>query len=446
LHFDFDCALMIGMRRCTGSMKKEIRSYLWKGLVIFLCVTGVALALSTGVEAAVRPDQVSECKLVETKYEDLWGTRPIEEIYSCLKQRGLQICETFVPQLETFVTLRFVQEEGADCNNSAPMENVTIGGSGTYYATCSVGLNPDYSPPSRIYPASGGSDWCANLSSIGSIPVYERPPETNAEDSGSTCQIEGFWSFILCPTINLVAMAADSFSQMIEDKLAENRLIDNGNAAKIQTGWDKFRNIANVALAIVLVVIIIGTAIGGDGTGFFSNYSVKKALPRLVIGAIAVNVSFYVCLAAADVSQIVGAGIGDIINGLVSGDSANPDSPAGGTSGWAQFALSVTSAAIALTVTVAVIGVGPIAMIAILVILIVVLFFMLTLVLLAFRHLLLIGLVMISPLAFTAVILPNTESLFKKWWGMYWKLLMIYPIFVFIRAVCKEFSKLVGGW
>jgi hypothetical protein len=150
-------------------------------------------------------------------------------------------------------------------------------------------------------------------------------------------------------------------------------------------------------------------------------------------------------MAAADISQILGAGIHTIT-------STWAIQGTGGEAGWEPAAQAIaygfTTAGVAVTAVIAVAAIGPLslALILVIVLLLVLLFACLIIALITFRQLLLIALVIVSPLAFVAMILPNTESLFKKWWTMFWKLLIIYPIFVFIRTICKAFSLTVGGW
>ena len=57
----------------------------------------------------------------------------------------------------------------------------------------------------------------------------------------------------------------------------------------------------------------------------FSNYNVKKILPRLIIVAIAANVSYHICAAAVDISNILGANLRDLIAGFSGFDAPLPD-------------------------------------------------------------------------------------------------------------------------
>ncbi len=63
---------------------------------------------------------------------------------------------------------------------------------------------------------------------------------------------------------------------------------------------------------------------------------------------------------------------------------------------------------------------------------------------LAIRQVLIIILVITAPLAFVAWILPNTENLWKMWWGMLSKALMMYPLVLLIIAGGRIGAHLVG--
>ena len=58
-------------------------------------------------------------------------------------------------------------------------------------------------------------------------------------------------------------------------------------------------------------------------TGFgISNYGIKKMLPRLIIAAILVNLSIYICQIAVDLSNILGYGLRAGLGGIGDGISA----------------------------------------------------------------------------------------------------------------------------
>src|SRR5690606_36317242 len=69
--------------------------------------------------------------------------------------------------------------------------------------------------------------------------------------------------------------------------------------------WNNFRIIANIAF-----VIIFFFAIAANSFGFLlTPYDFKKTMPRLAIGFIGVQISFYVCGWLIDIFNILGAGV-----------------------------------------------------------------------------------------------------------------------------------------
>jgi len=59
------------------------------------------------------------------------------------------------------------------------------------------------------------------------------------------------------------------------------------------------------------------------------------------------------------------------------------------------------------------------------------------------RSVVLMLLVIISPLAFVAALLPNTEKWFQKWLNTYVQLLVIYPLFMAAWAACRGLQTII---
>lgn len=65
--------------------------------------------------------------------------------------------------------------------------------------------------------------------------------------------------------------------------------------------WQSFLNIANVMFVIAFIAIVFSqvTSIG------ISNYGIKKLLPKLIVVAILVNVSYFICQLVVDLSNLL---------------------------------------------------------------------------------------------------------------------------------------------
>lgn len=233
----------------------------------------------------------------------------------------------------------------------------------------------------------------------------EKKPECAVKDLG----------WLICPVINFLADISDAAFAMIADNFLR---IEPGlsSGGEVQAAWGIMRNIANGAFIIMFLAIIISQL-----TGFgISNYGIKKMLPRLIIAAILVNVSIYICQIAVDLSNILGYGLRAGIGGI--GDEitrANEIFRSGqGRGEWGGFALTVlaagTAGILALAILIGALVSGLVVMATIAVLLIA-------------RKALIVILIVISPLAFVAFLLPNTEKFFSKWRSIFVGLLMVFP-------------------
>jgi hypothetical protein len=156
-------------------------------------------------------------------------------------------------------------------------------------------------------------------------------------------------------------------------------------------------------------------------------------LPRLVIAAILVNVSYWVCAIAIDASNILGYSIQDIFmnvrENLVGEEGNNWD-----LINWQSITgaiLSLGAGATAVTIgAVSFIGSGGASIFLLLPILVGVLMAVIVaLLIMAARQAIITILLIISPLAFVAFLLPNTEKYFEKWRSLGTTMLLMFPIF-----------------
>ncbi|QQR51771.1 hypothetical protein IPF89_04465 [Candidatus Saccharibacteria bacterium] len=69
----------------------------------------------------------------------------------------------------------------------------------------------------------------------------------------------------------------------------------------------------------------------------------------------------------------------------------------------------------------------------------------LTVLILIGRQALIILLIVISPLAFVAYLLPNTENLFKKWYKLFSTLLLLFPIVALVFGASKLASTILSA-
>lgn len=166
-------------------------------------------------------------------------------------------------------------------------------------------------------------------------------------------------------------------------------------------------------------------------------YTVRKAVPRILIAVIGINLSIYLCLAALDISTIIGRGIdGLLMSTFKDADAFAVVSPE--TSGEGVLTTLLAGGAV-FALGGAIIGglLGFISLVGLLALAI-----MFTLIL---TQALIIFLTIVSPVAIACFILPGTEKYFQKWLDLFIKTLMVYPIIYSILAMSKVMAAILIG-
>ena len=248
--------------------------------------------------------------------------------------------------------------------------------------------------------------------------------ESPSENSTSTsCDVQGIGWFI-CPVSNWLADGIDYMYSALQEFLKTKPLETTNQNSGIYLAWVIMRNISNVAFIVAFLVIIYSqlTSVG------ISNYGVKKMLPRLVIAAVLVNLSFTICAILLDLSNIAGYAFQDAFMGIKNTISTVGENTSTWT--WSEVistALSNGALAIgAITFTTELLPMlVPAATLAGLTLLLILL-------IMAARQALIIILIIISPLAFVCYLLPGTEKWFKKWRDSFLTMLVFFPAFAVV--------------
>lgn len=258
-----------------------------------------------------------------------------------------------------------------------------------------------------------------------------------AQGSGNdktNCVIPGL-GWIICPVINTLASLTDGAYYIVAAFLKVQPILTTGNTAGLYNAWQVMRNIANVAFVIVFLIVIFSQVTSAG----ISNYGIKRLLPRLIVAAILVNVSYWLCALAVDISNITGSSLKSLfdgIAGLITIPSVGADSTGVGFAGIAGGILAWTG--VGLAVYVALGALIPILLSSLVVIAGV-------FVTLLVRQALIILLIAVSPLAFVAYLLPNTEGMFTQWRRLFWTLLVMYPLIALLFGACALASKIVSA-
>ena len=260
-----------------------------------------------------------------------------------------------------------------------------------------------------------------NACKQGQTAKIEAPAEGDGEEEKNSCGIDGI-GWLVCPVMNFVAGINDAAYSAISGFLdIKPAILSDGNNSGAKQGWDFFRNIANAIFAVIFLWIIF-SQISNVGV---SNYGIKKILPRLIIGALLVNLSYYLCQIFVDLSNILGHTLKDALESGA-GEIGTESEAAGWISSTAAALVGVggVAAFAALAIGIPTLAAGFLAIMTVFIILVV-------------RQAGIILLISMSPIAFAAWLLPNTEDLFKKWMKMFRGLLLVFPIISLLYGAGK---------
>ncbi len=284
-------------------------------------------------------------------------------------------------------------------------------------------------------------------------------PEDSCESNG------GPLSWVLCPAVTMVDNTLEQIDSYVQELLTVNFLGDKNtddsrtslNEAKVNTqnslkqSWVNIRNLAYIILVPIVLVMVIGTAVGSQ---YVDAYTVKKAFPRMVIAAIFIALSWYLCVFLINFVDVLGSGIRGIILSPFYKD-------AGGVPGTVTLASLMTDAGIlsvgdggsnavqagggllivggAMLTGVASIGIILSTILSVAIIL------GIAFILLVARQIIIMALLLISPLAILSWIFPGNDKLWKFWWGAFSKLLFLFPVIMAMIAMGTAFAKIVVG-
>lgn len=237
--------------------------------------------------------------------------------------------------------------------------------------------------------------------------------------------VEGI-GYFLCPILERLVDFADGTWGLFEFLLQTNPL-PNDSSESLPSAWSGLRDVANAILAIIFLAIII-SQVSNIG---ISNYGIKKMLPRLIIAAVAINVSYFLMQVIVDIANILGSTLYDFISDLAPKVQYRDI-------GWATIITDIATTGIA----VAAIGAGATAAghamsdmdpkvgLLLLFVFIVpaILGLIAGLMALVFRAGIIPVLAISAPIAFAAWVLPNTQKLFEKWKSTFLGMLFLYPL------------------
>ena len=292
----------------------------------------------------------------------------------------------------------------------------------------------------KISKDSGQSDTLGATTSTGSSG------DSGSSDPSLNCHI-GFnlaalnpLNWLLCGAIkgmvSIIGVIDDAITQQLAVGTTESSgsaptkiFCETGNCKNYKDAWKSFRNIALGLMVIVGLVVIMSTALGFE---YFDPYTIKKTLPRLVIAAIGISLSWQLMAFFVELTNALGFGIRYLIYQPFSG-LGNPTINLGslGSNG---VTLVVAAGAIAFggfgLLTLA--GTGALAL-------------FIAFLVLILRQIAIIMLIVLAPIGILAYVLPNTQKVWKFWWESFSKALLMFPMIAGLIAAGKVFSAIAAS-
>ncbi len=258
----------------------------------------------------------------------------------------------------------------------------------------------------------------------------------NEEENPNVCQGQaGSVSWMLCPLLNAASGLVDSIYGLINNLLVIQPISTDHDSA-IYKVWQKACEITNI-IFVIFILLVIYSQITGFGV---NNYGIKRILPRIIVAVIMVNLSFFIASVLVDISNIVGSSLVDFFTGIQN-DIQLTEDPFRDLS-WGQlFGAFAGGAGVGFIAVEAMGGPGAAFWMLVIVLLGALISVVVGLITIGLRQGVVLVLIMVSPLAFVAYLLPNTEKWFQKWKAILAQMLFFYPMFSFLYGASK-----LAGW
>jgi len=268
-------------------------------------------------------------------------------------------------------------------------------------------------------------------SSSTKVSIANAPEADGDDDDGDNCKVNVGW--FVCPATQLIADRMDGVLDIIKSFLIVHTLqTDTTKNNPIYEIWQKVRDVSNVCFVLVFLLIIYAQ-ITNQG---LSNYGIKSMLPRLIIGAILVNVSYWISGALVDTSNVLGSSIQqfftDVRHGLSSHGRLGDELSWTGVTG-----VVLAGGGVLGKVVVANGGIGPSLTLLTTMLVGAIVAAIVAMVVLAMRQALITLCIIVAPLAFVAYVLPSTNKYFDKWKDLFATMLLMFPLISFIFGAAQ---------
>lgn len=299
----------------------------------------------------------------------------------------------------------------------------------------------DYSDAFLNYLDSG--DATVGFTDQSDTTAFAGSDEAQTGSERASCESAGGpLGWILCPVVN----ALDGFFNWVDTRIQSLLNVESSKYRdkNLEQTWRNIRNISYIILIPVMLIMVIGTAVGFS---FIDAYTVKRALPRLIAATIFITLSWEITGFLIEISNEVGQGVLGLMtapldipagsDGLTLQDLFSPSFGGGLTQGSFVGILALFLATGSLTgellaVAGSFLAVGGLIILTAFLVLIT-------------RQLFILALMVFSPIAIIAWIFPGNDKLWKLWWGTFSKLLLMFPIITALIGAGRVFAFIVGN-
>lgn len=248
------------------------------------------------------------------------------------------------------------------------------------------------------------------------------------------------WAF--CPVMKAMAFSVASMDNFINKEMTVGSSNDSSNPNQIfcdsqssgqalksctayHNAWTSVRNIALGLMGISIIIVLIAQALGFE---FLDAYTIRKVLPRLLISAVGITLSWQLMQFFVTLSNDLAYGIRVIIYQpfVDFGDV---------TLGNGIFGSGTVASLLAIG---ALTALGWIGLLSYLLTALLAVF--IALLVLILRQMLIIVLIIMAPIAIACYVLPNTQKVYKLWWESFSKALLMFVMIAALIAVGRVFS------
>jgi hypothetical protein len=253
-------------------------------------------------------------------------------------------------------------------------------------------------------------------------------------------------AWFVCPVIDLMTQAIGVTDGLITDQLTirtqdifcTQASSSNDPCEAYYTAWTSFRNIALGLLVVVGLIIVIAQALGME---ILDAYTVRRMLPRLLVAAVGITLSWTIMNFAVTLSNDLGFGIRNLItapfhslNGQIdlsfsSSSIINTFFGGGAVVAGAAAAIPIWTVAGGLGVLLSYVATAGLAV-------------LIAIIVLVLREIVVIMSILVAPIALIAYVLPNTQRVFRLWWETFSRALLMFPMIAAMIAAGRVFAQI----